>query len=119
MLPFPQAMQQNHAALQQGWIQTAYRGMMEYLMGLRSRFQARFPDDFVSGSLYFGYMDMTYFSVIPRSFKARGLKIAVVFVHDSFRFEVWARALTFDEQGQLFLQPVTSCAPTAASTCPS
>jgi hypothetical protein len=34
-------------------------------------------------------MDMTYFSVFPRSLKDRNLKIAIVFVYDSFRFEVW------------------------------
>jgi hypothetical protein len=34
-------------------------------------------------------MDMTYFSFFPGSFKHRKLKIAVVFLHESFRFEVW------------------------------
>jgi hypothetical protein len=34
-------------------------------------------------------MDMTYFSFFPKSLKRRKLKIAVVFIHDTFRFEVW------------------------------
>jgi len=34
-------------------------------------------------------MDMTYFSVFPKSLKDRDLKIAIVFLHDTFRFEVW------------------------------
>jgi hypothetical protein len=34
-------------------------------------------------------MDMTYFSVIPESYKQRGLKVAVVFLHEACRFEVW------------------------------
>jgi hypothetical protein len=34
-------------------------------------------------------MDMTYFSFTPVSLKQRNLKIAVVFVHPAFRFEVW------------------------------
>ena len=32
---------------------------------------------------------MTYFSLFPESLKRRGLKTAIVFVYDSFRFEVW------------------------------
>jgi len=32
---------------------------------------------------------MTYFSLFPESLKRRNLKIAIVFIHDSFRFEVW------------------------------
>jgi hypothetical protein len=34
-------------------------------------------------------MDMTYFSVIPESLKQRNLKIAIVFIHDTCRFEAW------------------------------
>jgi len=34
-------------------------------------------------------MNMTYFSFFPKSFKRRKLKIAIVFIHDTFRFEVW------------------------------
>jgi hypothetical protein len=34
-------------------------------------------------------MDMTYFSIVPGTWKDRDLKIAIVFVYDSFRFEVW------------------------------
>ena len=32
---------------------------------------------------------MTYFSFFPKSIKLRKLKIAIVFIHDAFRFEVW------------------------------
>jgi len=34
-------------------------------------------------------MDMTYFAFSPESLKKRNLKIAIVFIHDTFRFEVW------------------------------
>jgi len=56
---------------------------------LRTYFKNKYPDYFVSGSIYYGYMDMTYFSFIPESLKHRKLKTAIVFVHDTFRFEVW------------------------------
>ena len=34
-------------------------------------------------------MDMTYFSIFPKTLKDRKLKIAIVFLHETFRFEVW------------------------------
>ncbi|HEY6074164.1 MAG TPA: hypothetical protein VIV15_12445 [Anaerolineales bacterium] len=75
--------------LEKGAIQKAYKGLMEYMMGLRTFFKNKYPDYSVSGSLYYGYMDMTYFSFFPDSLKERGLKVAIVFLHEAFRFEVW------------------------------
>ena len=75
--------------LEKGGIKKAYRGLMEYIMDLRTHLKNKYPDYFVSGSIYYGYMDMTYFSFFPKSLKVRNLKIAIVFIHDTFRFEVW------------------------------
>ncbi len=75
--------------LEMGIIQKAYKSLMEYIMGLRTHLQSKYPDYFVSGSLYYGYMDMTYFSFFPQSLKERGLKAGVVFLHEAFRFEAW------------------------------
>ncbi len=72
-----------------GSIKKAYQGLMDYIMRLRTHFQNKYPDFFVSGSIYFGYMDMTYFSFSPDSLKRQGLKIAIVFIHDTCRFEAW------------------------------
>lgn len=75
--------------LAQGDVQRGYRGLMAYLHSLRTHCASAYPDYAVSGSVYQGYMDMSYFSVIPASFKSRGLKVAIVFLYDTFRFEVW------------------------------
>jgi hypothetical protein len=75
--------------LEKGAIQKAYKGLMEYIMGLRTYFKNKYPDYFVSGSIYYGYMDMTYFSFFPESLQNRKLKIAIVFIHELCRFEVW------------------------------
>jgi hypothetical protein len=72
-----------------GDIKEAYKGLMEYIMDLRTYFKNKYPDYFVSGNIYYGYMDMTYFSFIPKSLQSKKLKIAIVFCHDTFRFEVW------------------------------
>ena len=43
---------------------------------------------------------MTYFSFFPKSFKRRNLKIAIVFIHDTFRFEVWLAGVNRDVQAK-------------------
>ena len=60
--------------LEKGAIQHAYKGFMEYFMDLRTHFNNKYPDHVVSGSIYYGYMDMTYFSFIPGSLLERKLK---------------------------------------------
>ncbi|HWQ45656.1 MAG TPA: hypothetical protein VN376_02250 [Longilinea sp.] len=89
MTSLPIAMQEYHTQLKKGLIQQAYKGLMDYMLELRTHFKNKYADNFVSGTLYFGYMDMTYFAFIPDSLKERGLKAAVVFLHEAFRFEVW------------------------------
>jgi len=89
MESFHESMSEYRKQLQKGSISKAYKGLMEYMMDLRTSLKTRHPDFNVSGSLYFGYMDMTYFSFYPKSIKDHGLKIAIVFNHPKFTFEVW------------------------------
>ena len=89
MEPFHEYINEYRKQLEKGAIKKAYKGLMEYIMDLRTHFRNKYPDYFVSGSIYYGYMDMTYFSFFPKSLKDRNLKIAIVFVHEAFRFEVW------------------------------
>ena len=81
-------MEELRGQLGKGSIQKAYRALLSYMMSLRTHFKNRYPDSAVSG-LYQGYMDMTYFALFPPSLKHRGLKIAIVFNYDAFRFEAW------------------------------
>ena len=92
MDPFARAMQAYHQQIQRGEIQQAYRGLMDYMYALKTELKAKHPDFQASGSLYFGYMDMTYFAITPPALKEKGLKIAVVFVHETFAFEAWLSA---------------------------
>jgi hypothetical protein len=71
-----------------GAIQKAYRALLDYMMDLRTFFKSRYPSYSISG-LYQGYMDMTYFAIVPPSLKHRDLKIAIVFNYEAFRFEAW------------------------------
>jgi hypothetical protein len=87
--PFHEYMNEYRKQMEKGDIKEAYKGLMEYIMELRSYFQNKYPDYSVSGSIYYGYMDMTYFAFFPESLKLRKLKVAIVFIHDTCRFEVW------------------------------
>jgi len=86
--------------MQIGLVPKAYKGLMDYILDLRNYFKKKYPDWSVSGSLYTGYMDMTYFALVPESFKQRGLKIAVVFIHESCQFEVWLSAVNKQVQAE-------------------
>jgi hypothetical protein len=77
--------------LEKGAIVEAYRGLMQYFGQLKSHFKRTHPE-YEPGSIYYGYMDMTYFPLFPQSLKRRKLKIAIVFVHETFAFEVWLSA---------------------------
>jgi hypothetical protein len=104
MESFHEAMMAYKKEMQQGTILRAYRGLMAYLMALRTQFAARYPDYVISGSLYMGFMDMSYFSFTPKALAERKLKIAVVFLHETCRFEVWLAAANKQVQTRIWQQ---------------
>jgi hypothetical protein len=74
--------------MEKGIIQKAYRGILDYVMPLRTHIKNKYPELSV-GNIYCGYMDMTYFPLFPKFLKRRKLKFAMVFIHDTCRLEVW------------------------------
>lgn len=100
MISFSESMAEYQKILQQGSIQVAYKGLMDYMLALRAFLKNKYPHYSVPGSLYFGYMDMTYFSFTPESFKNQNLKVAIVFLHEAFRFEVWLAGVNKQVQTQ-------------------
>lgn len=86
--------------MEKGVIQRAYKGLMEYMLALRAHFEKKHPEFIVPGGLYFGYMDMTYFAILPPGLKERQLKIAIVFIHETCRFEAWLAAVNKQVQGK-------------------
>ena len=75
--------------MEKGDIREAYKRLMQYLLELKSHLKNKYPTYFVFGGLYYGYLDMTYFSFTPPFLKKRKLKIAIVFVHETCSFEIW------------------------------
>jgi hypothetical protein len=93
-------MDEYNQQVQKGIITKAYKGLMEYILALRTHLQKKYPDYNISNNLYAGYMDMTYFSLFPASLKDRKLKIALVYLHESGRFEAWLAAVNKEVQNQ-------------------
>jgi hypothetical protein len=89
MKPFHETMQTFKKQLQQGDIQAAYQEFIVYFRELKAHFYDNHPEFGRSGSIYYGYLDMTYFPLFPETLKRQKLKIAVVFIYDTWRFEVW------------------------------
>ncbi len=69
-------------------IQKAYKGIMTFMSRFKTHMESRYPE-YLASSLYFGYMDMTYFAFTPIKLKRRKLKVAIVYIHKQNRFEVW------------------------------
>ena len=44
--------------LEKGYVKKAYRGLMEFIRDLKTHLKNKYPDYFVSGSIYYGYMDI-------------------------------------------------------------
>lgn len=82
------AIREYTAQLQKGQIQEAYKGIMTFMSGLKTYLQSRHKQYATTG-LYFGYMNMTYFAFTPPELKDRNLKIAIVYLHEENRFELW------------------------------
>ena len=77
--------------LQQGEIQLAYKGILEFSGKLRAYFIKKYPH-WDTSSIYQGYMDISYFSLSTKPLKDKGLKIAIVYLHEKGDFEVWLSA---------------------------
>jgi hypothetical protein len=78
--------------VRQGEVRAAYKGIMDFMGQLRAAFAANDSEVLVGGSLYQGYLDITYFSLTTDLLKEKGLKVAVVYLHDKKAFEAWLSA---------------------------
>ncbi len=78
-------------AVSAGDFARAYRGILAALTQFKSAWETTHPED-TTGSLYQGYMDMSFVAVLPASIAQRRLKIKLVFLHESGIFSLWLTA---------------------------
>jgi hypothetical protein len=83
-----------------GNIQIAYRGIMVMMSQLKTMWDAQYPLT-PSGSLYTGYMDMTFISVKPAVLSDIDLRVSIVYLHESHTFEAWLVARNRKIQSQI------------------
>lgn len=76
-----------------GDIKVAYRIIIGFMQRLRASLQTKYPHFNVSGGIYQGYMDMSYFAITPKTLANKKLKIALVLIHENVRFELWLSAV--------------------------
>lgn len=93
MALFKCQMDELKSQLQNGAIQPAYRGLIDFILGLKARIQKKHPEYSLPGGIYAGFLDMTYFAIVTEDLKKHNLKIAVVFNYSAFRFEAWLSAV--------------------------
>lgn len=98
MEPFHEYINEYRKQLQNRAVKEAYKGLMEYIKYLRLHLKNNYPDYFVSSSVQYGFMDYTYFYFFPKSLQHRKLKIVILFVHDTFTFEIWLAGYNKDIQ---------------------
>lgn len=103
--------------LEKGMIQKAFQGIIAFMSELRTDLGNKYPD-YTASTMYLGYMDMTYFGFTPPLLNAKKMKIAIVFLHESCKFEIWLagknrqiqaeyhKILSHKELGDYVLSPV-------------
>lgn len=71
--------------LKKGDIQFAYSTLMQYVAELKSKF----PKQYSTGNISFGYLDYTYFPFVNDYLKRHKLRFGIVLNHQKMQFELW------------------------------
>lgn len=67
----------------------AYGEFVRLFRFLRLQLEKELPDYVFQGNIAENAMDYSYFQCTTPALKSKGLKLAVVFVHRTFRLKVW------------------------------
>lgn len=62
---------------------------MRFFSDLRNHLIKAYPDQYICGHIYQGYLDFSYFSFTPTEIKQSQLKVGICLLHKALRFEVW------------------------------
>jgi len=87
MESFDKYLPEYRTQLQKGTVKAAYKGLMGYIDNLRLHLKTKYLDYFIS-DVHYGLMDYTYFYFFPKTLKHQNLKVMILFVHDTFKFEI-------------------------------
>lgn len=71
--------------LAQGDIQRAYVALTKYIAELK----AKFPSEYQTGNISFGYLDYTYFPFFNEYLRDKKLRFGIVLNHCKMQIELW------------------------------
>ena len=80
--------------LSYGYIRTAYFALTKYTAELKSKF----PTQYKTGNISFGYLDYTYFPFFNPYLREQKLRFGVVLNHKKLQFELWLMGQNADVQ---------------------
>lgn len=75
--------------LRKGDIQKAYKGLIRYVMSLKSHLSRILAERYSFGNVSPGYLDYTYFYCIDSYLREKKLRFCIVLNHEKMRFEIW------------------------------
>lgn len=75
--------------LKKGDIQKAYKGLVRYVMSLKSHLSRTLVKRYSFGNVSLGYLDYTYFYCIDSYLREKKLRFCIVLNHEKTRFELW------------------------------
>lgn len=73
------------SCLAEGYIQQAYIALTKYVGELK----AKFPKEYKTGNISFGYLDYTYFPFFNTYLREKKLRFGIVLNHEKMQFELW------------------------------
>lgn len=71
--------------------------LIQYVGQLKSKF----PKDYKTGNISFGYLDYTYFAFFNQYLRDQKLRFGIVLNHEKLQFELWLMGQNADIQKKI------------------
>lgn len=88
--------------LQKTNLRECYQEFIKLFRYIRVSLEKSMPEYKFQGNIVENGMDYSYFSFTNHQLKEKGLKIAVIFVHRDFQFEVWLSGFSRKYQSKYY-----------------
>lgn len=83
-------------------LRESYQEFIKLFRYIRLSLEKSMPEYKVQGNIVENGMDYSYFLFTNKNLKEKGLKMAVVFVHSNFQFEVWLSGYNRNYQSKYY-----------------
>lgn len=83
-------------------LQKGYQEFVKFFRYLRTYLEKQMPGYIFTRNIVENNMDYSYFQFTNQSLKAKGLKIVIAFIHQSFTYEVWLSGVNRKVQNEYY-----------------